>query len=108
MMAARRFGRRAGRRPLPADPDREPALGHERILAAAGATLVRARHHARRVGCDALLAAPQQQVLRMLSITRINDVFAVHACVDEAAGSVGGPLVATMPRAGSSVLSSMP
>jgi anti-sigma B factor antagonist len=71
------------------------------------AALVRARHHARRVGCDVLLAAPQQQVLRMLSITRMHDVFAVHACVDEAAGSAGGTPAATVPQAGSSVLSSM-
>jgi anti-sigma B factor antagonist len=50
------------------------------------AALVSARHHARRAGSDLLLAAPQQQVLRMLAITRLLDVFAVHARVDEAAG----------------------
>jgi hypothetical protein len=33
-----------------------------------------------------LLAAPRPQVLRMLAITRLAEVFSVHACVDEAAG----------------------
>jgi anti-sigma B factor antagonist len=49
------------------------------------AALVYARHQARKAGFDLLLAAPQQQVLRMLAITSLIDVFSVHACVDEAA-----------------------
>jgi anti-sigma B factor antagonist len=53
------------------------------------AALVRARHQARRAGFDLLLAAPQQQVRRMLAITRLLDVFVVHACVEEAAGAAG-------------------
>lgn len=53
------------------------------------AALVRARHQARRAGFDLLLAAPQQQVRRMLAITRLLDVFVVHACVEEAADAAG-------------------
>jgi anti-sigma B factor antagonist len=39
------------------------------------AALVLARQHARGAGFDLLLAAPQQQVLRMLAITRLLDIF---------------------------------
>jgi anti-sigma B factor antagonist len=53
------------------------------------AALVRARKHARHAGGDLLLAAPQQQVLRVLVLTRLLDAFPVHACVEEALGSVG-------------------
>ncbi len=60
--------------------------------------------HARHAGCDLLLAAPRQQVQRMLAITRLIDVFAVHACVDEAAGSAGRIPAATTPAAGSPLL----
>jgi anti-sigma B factor antagonist len=49
------------------------------------AALVRARKHARHAGGDLLLAAPQQQVLRVLALTRMIDVFSVHTCVDDAA-----------------------
>jgi anti-sigma B factor antagonist len=52
------------------------------------AALLRARKHARHAGGDLLLAAPQRQVLRILALTRLIDVFTVHASVDEAAGSV--------------------
>ncbi len=62
--------------------------GLEFIDSSGLAALVSARRHARRAGCDLLLAAPQQQVLRMLAITRLLDVFAVHAGVDEAAGII--------------------
>ena len=51
------------------------------------AALVRGRKHARHAGCDLRLAAPQRQVLRVLAITRLIDVFSVHVSVDEAAGS---------------------
>jgi anti-sigma B factor antagonist len=71
------------------------------------AALVRARQHARRAGCDLLLAAPQQQMLRMLAITRLTDAFAVHACVDEAAGIAGRAPVALAPAAGSRTLLAM-
>jgi anti-sigma B factor antagonist len=48
------------------------------------AALVRARRHARKAGFDVLLAAPQQQVRRMLATTRLAEVFSVHACVEDA------------------------
>jgi anti-anti-sigma factor len=71
------------------------------------AALVHARQHARRAGFDLLLAAPQPQVLRMLTITRLTDVFAVGARVDEAAGLAGRiPLVAA-PAAGNAALPTM-
>ena len=41
---------------------------------------------ARHAGGDLLLAAPRQQVLRLLTLTCLIDVFSVHASVDEAAG----------------------
>ena len=68
------------------------------------AALVRARRHARRAGYDLMLAAPQQQVLRMLVITRLMDVFAVRACVEEAAGIAGRIPAATTPDPGSPAL----
>jgi anti-anti-sigma regulatory factor len=36
-------------------------------------------------GGDLLLAAPQQQVRRILAVTRLIDVISVHPTVDEAA-----------------------
>ena len=48
------------------------------------AALVRARRQARNAGLDVLLAAPQQQVRQMLAITRLAEVFSVHACVEDA------------------------
>ena len=60
--------------------------GLEFIDSSGLAALVRTRQHARRAGCDLVLAAPQQQVLRMLAITRLIDVFAIYPCADEAAG----------------------
>jgi anti-sigma B factor antagonist len=78
--------------------------GLEFIDSSGLAALVRARRHARHAGCDLLLAAPRQQVQRMLAITRLIDVFAVHACVDEAAGSAGRIPAATTQRPGGPVL----
>jgi anti-sigma B factor antagonist len=63
--------------------------GLEFIDSSGLAALVRVRKHARQAGGDLLLAAPQQQVLRVLALTRLIDVFSVHACVDEAASSAG-------------------
>ncbi|HUD39108.1 MAG TPA: STAS domain-containing protein [Streptosporangiaceae bacterium] len=63
--------------------------GLEFIDSSGLAALARARSHARHAGGDLLLAAPQQQVLRLLTLTRLMDVFSVHACVDDAAGSPG-------------------
>lgn len=71
------------------------------------AALVRARRLARRAGFDLLLAAPQRQVLRMLAITRLIDVFAVHACVDEAAGIAGRIPVAIAPTSANPVVLAM-
>ena len=74
--------------------------GLEYIDSSGLAALVLARQEARRAGCDLLLAAPQHQVLRMLAITRLIDVFAVHAGVDEAFG-IAGRIQAAITPAGS-------
>ncbi len=71
---------------------REPEIivdlaGVEFMDSSGVAALVRGRKHARHAGGDLLLAAPQQQVLRVLAITRLIDVFSLHVSVDEAAGS---------------------
>jgi anti-sigma B factor antagonist len=63
--------------------------GLEFIDSSGLAALVFARKQARHAEGDLLLAAPQQQVLRVLTITRLVDVFSVHASVDEAAGLAG-------------------
>jgi anti-sigma B factor antagonist len=60
--------------------------GLEFIDSSGLAALVRARKHAKQAGGDLLLAAPQRQVLRVLAITRLTEVFPVHACVEDAAG----------------------
>jgi len=52
------------------------------------AALVHGRKQARVAGGELLLAAPQPQVLRLLTLTRLIDVFRVCASVDEAARSV--------------------
>jgi anti-anti-sigma factor len=64
------------------------------------AALAHGRRQARRAGGDLLLAAPQQQVLKVLAITRLADTFSVHASVEEAAGSDGssGPEAVPVPR----------
>jgi anti-sigma B factor antagonist len=72
-------------------------MGLEFIDSSGMAALVRAQRRARQTGCDVLLAAPQRQVLQMLALTRLIDVFSVHANVDEAAGSPASSL----PRAAS-------
>ena len=64
------------------------------------AALVCGRKHAWHAGGDLLLAAPQQQVLRVLAITRLIDVFSVHASVDEAAGSAWRSRADAAPVAG--------
>ena len=51
------------------------------------AALVLARRHARQAGGDLLLVAPQRRVLRILTVTRLIEVFPVYACVEDAAGS---------------------
>jgi anti-sigma B factor antagonist len=78
--------------------------GLEFIDSSGVAALVRVRRHARHAGGDLLLVAPQQQVLRVLTITRLIDVFSVHACVDEAAGSAGQSQLAATPVTGPAVV----
>jgi anti-sigma B factor antagonist len=53
------------------------------------AALVRARRDARNVGLDVRLAAPRPQVRRILTITRLIDVFTILAGVDEGAADPG-------------------
>ena len=43
---------------------------------------------ARHAGGDMLLAAPQHQVLRVLALTRLIDVFSVYPSVEEAVNSL--------------------
>ena len=63
------------------------------------AALVRGRNLARHAGGELLLAAPQQQVLRVLTLTRLIDAFSLHATVDEAAGySRRAAAVPVLPR----------
>ena len=81
--------------------------GLEFIDSSGLAALVNARQHARRAGSDLLLAAPRPQVLRMLAITRLIDVFAVHARVDDAAGSAGRIPGAIAPQAGNPAIPAM-
>jgi anti-sigma B factor antagonist len=69
-----------------------------------GAALARGRMHARHAGGDLALAAPQQQVLRVLTLTRLIEVFLVHASVDEAARGTGRSQRPAPPVAGSPVL----
>ena len=80
------------------------ARGRELIVDLAGlefidcsglTALLLAREQARTAGGDLLLAAPQDQVLRVLAATRLTGVFAVHASVGQAAGRAGrSPLMA--------------
>jgi anti-anti-sigma factor len=67
--------------------------GLEFIDSSGLAALLLARKHARQAGGDLLLAAPQQQVLRVLTITRLIEVFAVQASPEEIAS--GAKLSAT-------------
>ena len=73
--------------------------GLEFIDSSGVAALVWGRRQARQAGGELLLAAPQQQVLRVLTLTRLIDVFPVYASVAEAAGSAG-----PSPRAATPVL----
>ena len=71
--------------------------GLEFIDSSGAAALVLARKEARRAGGDLPLAAPQEQVLRFLTLTGLAGVFLVLASVEEAAGSSGRSLRAAMP-----------
>lgn len=56
--------------------------------------LVRVLQWTRECGGDMILAAPQQRVRKVLSVTRMIDVFSVYPSVDQAAASLGlAPLV---------------
>jgi len=73
---------------------REPVIvadlaGLEFIDSSGAAALVLARREARRAGGDLLLAAPQDQVLRFLTVSGLADVFPVLASVEHAAFSAG-------------------
>jgi anti-sigma B factor antagonist len=73
--------------------------GLEFIDSSGMAALALARAQARRAGGDLLLAAPQDQVMRLLSLTRMIEVFSVHATVEQAADSAGRsrPLAVPVP-----------
>ena len=73
--------------------------GLEFIDSSGVAALARGRKLARHAGGDLLLAAPRREVLRVLTLTRLIDVFPVHASVDEAAGHARRTAAATAGRA---------
>ncbi len=73
--------------------------GLEFIDASGVAALVLARVQARRAGGDLLLAAPQDQVLRVLAVIRLAEVFSVHASVEAAAGGAACSRRAAVPVA---------
>ena len=84
---------------------REPEIavdlaGLEFIDSSGVAALARGRKHTRHAGGDLLLAAPRQQALRVLTLTRLIDVFPVHASVEEADSSAGRLRRAAAPVAG--------
>jgi len=86
-----------------AAPQREIIVdlaGLEFIDSSGVAALVRARTSARRAGGDLLLAAPQRQVLRVLTITRVIDAFVVRARVDDGADRGGSSQPPAAPQAG--------
>lgn len=60
--------------------------GLEFIDSSGLAALALARVQARQAGGDLLLAAPRDQVLRVLGVIRLAEVFSVHASVEQAAG----------------------
>jgi anti-sigma B factor antagonist len=78
--------------------------GLEFIDSSGVAALVRVRKQARHAGGDLLLAAPQLQVLRLLALTRLIDVFSVHASVVQAADAAEWSRRAVAPAAGRPVI----
>ena len=72
--------------------------GLEFIDSSGVAALARARKLARHAGGDLLLAAPRRAVLRVLTLTRLIDVFPAHARGDEAAGHTRRTAAATAGR----------
>jgi anti-sigma B factor antagonist len=73
--------------------------GLEFIDSSGVAALVRVRKQARHAGGDLLLAAPSLQVLRLLALTRLIDVFCVYASVELAADAAECSRQATAPVA---------
>ena len=71
--------------------------GLEFIDSSGLAALVFARKQARQAGGDLLLAAPQEQVLRVFAVTRLTSVFSVHVSVEQAAGSAGRSRLVAVP-----------
>ncbi len=78
--------------------------GLEFIDSSGLAALVLARRHARQAGGDLLLAGPQQHVLRVLTITRLIEVFAMVACPEEVASSAECSSAATPVTASPAIL----
>jgi anti-sigma B factor antagonist len=70
--------------------------GLEFIDSSGVAALARGRRQARHAGGDLQLAAPKHAVLRVLTITRLIEVFAVHASVAEATGTAEQSRLAAM------------
>jgi anti-sigma B factor antagonist len=58
------------------------------IDASGMAALVRARRHARHMGGDLVLAAPQRQVRRVLALTQQAGAFSLHSDVAQATGGL--------------------
>ena len=77
--------------------------GLEFIDSSGVAALARGRKLARHAGGDLLLASPQREVLRVLTVTRLIDIFPVHASVDEAAGHARRTAAARAGRPGLTV-----
>ena len=71
--------------------------GLEFIDSSGLAALAFVRAQARRSGGDVVLAAPREQVTRLLTLTRLIDVFPVYASVEQAANSVGRSVLAAVP-----------
>src|SRR2546430_14854511 len=87
---------------LAAAAAREPEIivdlaGLEFIDSSGVAALARGRKQARHAGGDLRLAAAQQQVLRVLTLTRLIEAFPVHASVDEAGCRARRPRPAAAP-----------
>jgi anti-sigma B factor antagonist len=78
--------------------------GLEFIDSSGLAAFAHARRRARQAGFDVLLAAPRPQLQRMLAVTHMSDVFAVHLSVEDAAGTSGCIQVAVASTVRSHVL----
>jgi anti-sigma B factor antagonist len=82
---------------------REPKIivdlaGLEFIDSSGVAALVRGRRQARQAGGSLTLAAPQQDVMRVLAVTRLVDAFSVYATAEEAASGAGSLVKVAAPE----------